>query len=82
MVCFVIDPTFVNLLKYLFNRPISDGLCDVYDAELYKEYAAYFKNPYNLSLMMNYDGAPKFKSSNMQIWPVQLKINELPPILR
>ena len=82
MMCFVIDPTFVNLLKYRFNGPISDGLCDVCDAELYKEYATYFKNPYNLSLMMNYDGAPKFKSSNMQIWPIQLKINELPPILR
>jgi len=73
---------FVDLLKYRFDRRKSDSICDVYDAELYKEYANYFKDPYNLSLMMNYDGAPKFKSSNMQVWPIQLKINELPPILR
>ena len=31
------------------------------------------------SLSMNFDGAPKFKSSTMQLWPIQFIINELPP---
>ena len=31
---------------------------------------------------MNFDGAPKFKSSCVSIWPVQLYMNELPPHLR
>ena len=31
---------------------------------------------------MNYDGAPKFRSSGMQVWPVQFIINELPPQVR
>ena len=32
--------------------------------------------------MLNYDGALKFKSSTMQVWPIQLRVNELPTTLR
>lgn len=42
----------------------------------------YFANPFNITFTLNYDGALKFKSSTMQIWPVQLCINELLPILQ
>ena len=37
---------------------------------------------HRISLTMNYDGAPKFQSSGMQVWPVQFIINELPPQVR
>ena len=37
---------------------------------------------YNVSFALNYDGAQKFKSSSMQIWPVQLYLNELHPQIR
>ena len=77
------DTNFVKLLKYRFKRLVpTDTICDIYDGSIYKERADFFSSQYNLSFILNYDGAPKFKSSSMQIWPIQLKINELPPILR
>ena len=72
---------FVQLLKYRFERTMGH-IGDIYDGLIYQEQASFFDNPYNLSFTLNYDGAPKFKSSNMQIWPIQLSINELPPKLR
>ena len=79
---FTPDPTFVKLLHYRFTRCTTDSLCDIYDGSLYKDCPNHFRNPYNLSFMLNYDGAPKFKSSTMQVWPIQLRINELPTMLR
>ena len=57
-------------------------MLDIYDGRVYQERHEFFSDPYNISFSLNYDGAPKFKSSNMQIWPIQLCINELPPKLR
>ncbi|KAG0445110.1 hypothetical protein HPB47_021839 [Ixodes persulcatus] len=36
----------------------------------------------DLAVSVNSDGSPMFKSSKYSIWPVQLTINELPPLLR
>lgn len=36
----------------------------------------------DLTLTINSDGSPAFKSSKYSIWPVQLTLNELPPRLR
>ena len=60
------------------------GLNDIYDGEGYKESSNLLSasSCLNISFTLNYDGAPKFKSSNTQIWPVQLIINELPPLAR
>ena len=72
---------FVELLKY-FKRQLEDGfMLDIYDGCVYQERHE-FSDPYNISFSPKYDGAPIFKSSNMQIWPIQLCINELPPKLR
>ena len=77
------DPKFVQLIGYRFCRKGTPGcLNDIFDGKLYTERSEFFSYPYNLSLTLNYDGAPKFKSSTMQIWPVQMIINELPPHLR
>ena len=35
-----------------------------------------------MSFALNYDGAPKFKSSGLQVRPIQLCLNELPPHIR
>lgn len=37
---------------------------------------------HDLTLTINSDGSPVFKSSKYAIWPVQVTINELPPRLR
>ena len=77
------DPKFLQLISYRFWRKGTPGcLNDIYDGMLYTERLVFFSCPYNLSLTLNYDGAPKFKSSTMQIRPVQLIIDELPPHLR
>ena len=60
----------------------SEILGDIYDGSEYKKYSDFFAQKYNVSFALNYDGAPKFKSSSMQIWPVQLYLNELPPQIR
>ena len=69
-------------MQYRFRQEKSGELCDIYDGEIYLKLSDFFACPYNISFTFNFDGAPKFKSSTMQIWPIQLIINELPPILR
>jgi hypothetical protein len=49
---------------------------------VYAKHSGYFESEYNLSFALNFDGAPKFKSSSVQLWPIQLYLNELPPTLR
>jgi len=82
---FYIDVHFVNLLQHRFIRQAqasTNNMQDIYDGEIYREKATFFSSRFNISFTLNYDGAPKFKSSNMQIWPIQLSINELPPLAR
>ena len=57
-------------------------MSDTYDGATYQEHKEFFPNKFNVSFSFNFDGAPTFKSSKMQLWPVQLYINELPPHLR
>ena len=76
------DSHFVELLKYHFTRPDNSNICDMYDGTIYKTFSEFLSSPFAISFSINYDGAPKFKSSNTQIWPVQVCINELPPCLR
>lgn len=78
-----VDENFVDILQYWFQQEAQPGvLTDVYDGELYKELSPCFKSKFNISFGLNYDGAPVFMSSGMQIWPVQMLVNELPPCLR
>ena len=79
-----VDINFVQMLQLRFKRCSNneDTLCDIYDGKVYKKNSIFFDHRYNLSFTMNFDGAPKFKSSSMQVWPVQLIINELPIIAR
>ena len=77
------DAKFRELLNYRFTRHHhTDYLCDLFDGCVYRQHSDFFQNPFNVSFSLNYDGAPKFKSSNMQVWPIQLCLNELPPSAR
>ena len=77
------DPDFYKLLQHRFCRARRSGvLSDIYDASEYAKHSSYFESKYNLSFALNFDGAPKFKSSSVQLWPIQLYLNELPPALR
>lgn len=77
------DPDFCKLLQHRFHRARKGGvISDIYDASEYAKHSSYFECEYNLSFALNFDGAPKFKSSSVQLWPIQLYLNELPPALR
>lgn len=77
------DTHFLQQLQYRFERQHPEGhLSDIYDGQVYSDGSAFFSDRFNVSFTLNYDGAPKFKSSNMQIWPIQMHVNELPPSLR
>ena len=79
----ILDEDFVEALQYRFQQTTQPGvLTDVYDGAVYAELSVFFESKFNVSFGLNYDGAPVFKSSSMQIWPVQLFLNELPPPLR
>ena len=74
---------FVKALQHRFTRKKTDGnISDVYDGLMYKKH---FENNgilsdiRNISFIYNTDGVPVFKSSNFQIWPLFLAINELSP---
>ena len=55
-------------------------ICDFTSAREYKKLKeTTMKNPYDVCLIWNTDGAPVSKSSNGQIWPIQVKILNIPP---
>lgn len=55
---------------------------DIYQGRLYKEHfqpGKFLYNPHNISLTANTDGVALIKSSKINIWPIYMVINELPP---
>lgn len=74
-----------NISRCLFSEKNEDSFIkDIQDGKMYKTFlGGELCNGYkNLSLSMNFDGAPVFESSSFSIWPMQLMINELPPEIR
>lgn len=70
-------------LNYRFIREKInfDAYEDIYDGELYKQLSEEgdpLSSRSAISLTLNCDGVPVFKSSNYSIWPIQLLVNELP----
>lgn len=64
------------------ERGKSNNIRDIQDGD---EYTKLFKNGNclyntdNLSVLLNTDGVPIFKSSNTSVWPLFIAINEIPP---
>ena len=55
-----------------------EQLRTLYDGDLYRSKWDVLSNQDNISLTMNTDGVPIFKSSKVSIWPLYFIINELP----
>ena len=64
------------------NKPNSTSIRDIVEGKVYKKYeesVGFLANEDSLSLLFNTDGIPLYKSSKVNIWPVFLAVNELPP---
>lgn len=61
-----------------------DSYSDAYDGEVLRKVLEQYKDlDVNvLSLCLNIDGANKFKSNTVSLWPIQLTQNYLPPEIR
>lgn len=65
------------------NAPRTTEKSDVTDGDFYHQQRAKLGcEPHDLTVSMNADVSPIFKSANYAIWHVQLTLNELPPCLR
>ena len=72
-------PGFYSDLNYRFKRKKANGAIEgIYDGDLYRSKWDVLSNQDNISLTMNTDGVPIFKSSKVSIWPLYFIINELP----
>ncbi|KAG0423089.1 hypothetical protein HPB47_001124 [Ixodes persulcatus] len=74
-----------KLVESLANvsAPRSTAKSEVTDGDFYHQQRAKLGcGPHDLTVSMNADGSPIFKSPHYAIWPVQLTLNELPPCLR
>ena len=81
------QPGFYNQLQHRFLRTKRhrSAIEDVYDGELYTDLmkpGQFLTNPHNVSFQLNTDGVQLFHSSKYGMWPIYLKINELPARIR
>ncbi|CAN8006934.1 unnamed protein product [Ixodes hexagonus] len=54
-------------------------LCDITDGSMYRTFVNETAGVgHRISVTLNADGAPVFKSSATSIWPIQLSVNEIP----
>lgn len=72
---------FYEDLLYHFMRPMTaDCISDVYDGFQYQKLVhngGVLSDQNSLSLKVNTDGVPIFKSSGYSMWPIYFEINEL-----
>lgn len=75
------DGIWTKIQQYK-KLPSCSNIRDIVDGTEYKKFkqdGGFLTNDDNLTLLFNTDGIPLYKSSRVNIWPVFLAINELPP---
>ena len=80
---FIVDSSFWDSLQQRFSRPSVPGiLSDVLDGSEYKKHHSFVSQPSNVTFTLNTDGVSLFRSSSVDLWPIWLAVNELPPKIR
>ncbi|KAL1435370.1 hypothetical protein MTO96_010991 [Rhipicephalus appendiculatus] len=59
-----------------------DEMTDITDGTLYRTLRHKLTSKNDITLTVNSDGSPVFKSSKFSVWPVQVMVNELPVHIR
>lgn len=70
------------VLRYKAERRDENFIADVCDGSVFKKIDKEFSNFFNLSLLLNTDGAQVHDSAKKSLWPLQIIQNYLPPHLR
>ena len=70
-----------SILRHFMNDDESHTICDLYDGEYFQQLKKQVSGP-SVSLLVNSDGAPAFKSSKCSVWPLTCAVAELPPSVR
>ncbi len=73
---------WTKIQQYKNTPNHSSNIRDIVDGTVYKKFkesGGFLTVEANLTLLFNTDGIPLYKSSKVNIWPVFLAINELPP---
>ena len=76
------DGIWAKIQQFKNKTNSSSSIRDIVDGTVYKRYkesGGFLTKEDNLTLLFNTDGIPLYKSSKVNIWPVFLAINELPP---
>lgn len=71
-----------EITENLQSSASSKNICDIRNGLEYKklqEPGGFLHNSNNITFSMFTDGVPLFKSSGVQMWPVYILINEIPP---
>lgn len=55
----------------------NDNITDIFDAEIYRKLRRKYHGHRFVTLTVNTDGAPVFKSANKSLWPLQFYVNEI-----
>ena len=73
----------MSLLKHRFERHSHTGsIHHIFDGQIHHRNEDLLEDTKHVSFGLNFYGAPKFKSSGVQLWPVFLVLNELPRNIR
>uniref|UniRef100_A0ABD2WBQ8 Uncharacterized protein n=1 Tax=Trichogramma kaykai TaxID=54128 RepID=A0ABD2WBQ8_9HYME len=66
-------------LNIMHNRTRDKIIRHIYDGKAYRKFVKSLDDKYNyITATLNTDGAPRFESSTYSIWPIYLKLNEIP----
>lgn len=71
-----------SIIRFRETERDENYVCDVRDGSICKKIDAKFPNSFNLSLVLDTDGAQVFKSAKKSLWPLQIIQNFLHPRIR
>lgn len=77
-----IEKNWESILDFKCRKRDTKFISDIHDGVICQNIDTNFPNTFNLSLLLNSDGAQVFKSSTKTLWPVQLYQNFLHPRVR
>lgn len=77
-----IEKNWESIFNFNQTEREEQYIADIHDGLICQNVNDKFPNTFNLSLVLNIDGAQVFKSSKKSLWPVQLYQNYLHPRVR